>query len=92
VLIGGTVGLERTVVPLVGNEGSAISSSTLITSFIISLEGLKALANLISGSLSDHWGRRPALLLGWLFGLPVPFLIVHAESWAWIFAATCCYG
>jgi hypothetical protein len=57
------VGLERTVVALVWSEDFVISSSTVTTSFI-GFGALNALANLISRSLSDHWGRRPVPLLG----------------------------
>ena len=85
--VGGMVGIERTVVPLIGREEFRLASTTLITSFIISFGVVKALANLISGQLADQWGRKRVLVLGWLAGLPVPFLIIAAPDWSWIVAA-----
>src|SRR2546422_11746714 len=70
--VGGMVGIERTVVPLIGAEEFHLSSTTLIVSFIISFGVIKALANLVSGQLADTWGRKHVLGVGWLFGLPVP--------------------
>lgn len=90
--VGGMVGIERTVVPLIGTEEFHIASTTLITSFIVSFGVVKAFANLISGQLADVWGRKHVLLLGWAFGLPVPFMIVWAPSWEWIIAANALLG
>ena len=86
------VGLERTVVPLIGSEEFRIASTTLIVSFIVSFGVIKALANLVSGQLADTWGRKRVLVLGWLFGLPVPFIIIWAPSWEWIVAANALLG
>ncbi len=85
--VGGMVGIERTVVPLIGAEEFGIASTTLVVSFIVSFGVVKALANLVSGQLADHWGRKRVLVLGWLFGLPVPFMIIWAPSWGWVIAA-----
>jgi MFS family permease len=90
--VGGMVGIERTVVPLIGAEEFRIASTTLITSFIVSFGVVKAFANLISGHLADVWGRKHVLMLGWLFGLPVPFMIIWAPSWEWIVAANALLG
>ncbi len=90
--VGGMVGLERTVVPLIGSEEFGIASTTLVVSFIISFGVIKAFANLVSGELADLWGRKRVLVLGWLFGLPVPFLIIWAPSWEWIIAANALLG
>jgi MFS family permease len=85
--VGGMVGLERTVVPLLGKQQFHINSTSLITSFIVSFGVTKALIDLLSGQLADHWGRKPILVLGWLAGLPVPFLLIYAPDWSWIIAA-----
>jgi MFS family permease len=90
--VGGMVGIERTVVPLIGAEEFGIASTTLIVSFIVSFGVVKAFANLVSGQLADHWGRKRVLVLGWLFGLPVPFMIIWAPDWNWIIAANALLG
>ena len=90
--VGGMVGIERTVVPLIGAEEFGIASTTLVVSFIVSFGVVKAFANLVSGQLADVWGRKRVLVLGWLFGLPVPFMIIWAPSWQWIVAANALLG
>jgi MFS family permease len=90
--VGGMVGIERTVVPLIGSEGFGIASTTLVVSFIASFGVVKALANLVSGQLADTWGRKRVLVLGWLFGLPVPFMIIWAPAWGWVIAANALLG
>src|SRR6202022_1811505 len=90
--VGGMVGMERTVVPLIGSEEFDITSTTLVVSFIVSFGVVKALANLVSGQLADVWGRKRVLVLGWLVGLPVPFMIIWAPNWGWIVAANALLG
>ena len=90
--VGGMVGIERTVVPLIGSQEFRIASTTLITSFIVSFGVVKAFANLISGQLADTWGRKRVLVIGWIMGLPVPFIIAAAPSWEWIIAANVLLG
>lgn len=90
--VGGMVGIERTIVPLIGAEEFGIASTTLVMSFIVSFGLVKALANLISGHLADTWGRKRVLVLGWLVGLPFPFIIIAAPDWSWIIAANALLG
>ena len=90
--VGGMVGIERTVVPLLGAEEFGLASTTFVVSFIVSFGVVKALANLVSGQLADAWGRKWVLVLGWLVGLPVPFMIIWAPSWGWIIAANALLG
>lgn len=90
--VGGMVGIERTVVPLIGSEEFHLASTTLVTSFIISFGVVKAFANLVSGQLADQWGRKHILIAGWLVGLPVPFMIMWGPSWSWIIAANALLG
>src|SRR5215831_15386919 len=86
------IGLERTVVPLIGSEEFKIASTTLVVSFIVSFGVVKACANLISGHLADTWGRKRVLVLGWLVGLHVPFMLIWAPHWEWIVAANALLG
>ncbi len=90
--VGGMVGIERTVVPLIGAEEFRIASTMLVTSFIVSFGVVKAFANLISGHLADAWGRKRVLVLGWLIGLPFPFILIAAPDWSWIVAANALLG
>ena len=90
--VGGMVGLERTVVPLIGSEEFRIASTTIVVSFIVSFGVVKACANLISGHLADLYGRRHLLIFGWFFGLPVPFMIAWGPSWGWVIAANALLG
>lgn len=89
--VGGMVGLERTVVPLIGSETFHLASVG-ITGFIVSFGAVKALTNLVSGQLAESWGRKRILVLGWAIGLPVPFMIMWAPSWGWVIAANALLG
>ena len=91
-MVGGMVGLERTVVPLVGTEEFHIQSDVVVFSFIIAFGVVKAFTNLISGVLADKYTRKKVLIWGWLFGLPVPFLLAFAPSWNWILFANVLLG
>ncbi len=90
--VGGMVGLERVVLPLLAEREFGIVSQTAILSFIISFGATKALTNLLAGQLSDRMGRKPLLIAGWLLGLPVPFLVIYATSWEWIVLANVFLG
>ena len=90
--VGGMVGLERTVVPLLGSQEFGLVLRTTILSFIISFGVVKAFSNLISGSLADRTNRKKVLVAGWIVGAPVPFLIMLAPSWGWIVAANALLG
>jgi MFS family permease len=86
------VGLERTVLPLLGEQEFGLSSKTAITSFIVSFGVTKAVINLVAARASDRIGRKPILVAGWLFALPVPFLIIYAPAWWWIDLANVLLG
>jgi MFS family permease len=90
--VGAMVGLERTVLPLLGEQEFGLTSKTAITSFIVSFGVTKAVLNLIAARLSDRIGRKPILVTGWLLGLPVPFLLMWAPAWWWIDLANVLLG
>lgn len=90
--VGAMVGLERTVVPLIAEADFGLTSKSLTLSFIVSFGIVKALANLFAGRFSDRLGRKKILIAGWLFALPVPFLIIFAQSWGWIVLANLLLG
>jgi MFS family permease len=81
--VGAMVGLERSVLPLVGEDDFGLSSKSAILSFVVAFGIAKALANLAAGGLAERVGRKRLLLLGWLLALPVPLLIALAPSW-WV--------
>lgn len=90
--VGGMVGLERTVVPLIGTEEFGIGSEVVIFSFIITFGLVKACVNLVSGVLADRFTRKAVLVAGWIVGLPVPFMLGYGPSWAWIVGANALLG
>src|SRR5918993_163631 len=90
--VGGMVGLERTVVPLVGSLEFGLVLKTAIFSFIITFGLVKALSNLFAGGLADRFGRKRVLVAGWLVGVPVPLILMYAPSWGWIVAANVLLG
>src|SRR5437588_4625630 len=90
--VGGMVGLERTVLPLLGEQEFGLSSKTAITSFIVSFGITKAVLNLIAARLSERVGRKPLLVTGWIFALPVPFLLIYAPAWRWLDVADILLG
>ena len=90
--VGAMIGMEQTVVPLIGKNEFRIESNALIVSFIASFGAVKAILNLFAGGMSDRWGRKGMLVLGWSFGLPVPFILLFAPDWNWIIFANILLG
>ena len=90
--VGSMIGLEQTVVPLIGAEEFDIQSNALVVSFIASFGLVKAILNLFAGKISDRWGRKNVLILGWLFGIPVPIILLLGPDWNWIVIANVFLG
>lgn len=91
-LVGGMLGLERTILPLIAAEEFHLSSAVTIFSFIIAFGAVKACANLTAGWLADRVGRRRVLVAGWIAALPVPVLLGWGASWNAIVAANILLG
>jgi MFS family permease len=91
-LVGGMVGQERTVVPLLATRLFHLDAFTAVLSFIVVFGAVKAVTNLFAGTLSDRFGRKPVLVAGWLAALPVPLLVMWAPSWEWVVAANVLLG
>ncbi len=90
--VGSMIGLEQTVVPLIGVEDFGIQSNALVVSFIASFGLIKAILNLFAGKLSDRWSRKNVLILGWIFGIPVPIILLIAPDWNWVIVANVFLG
>ncbi len=90
--VGLMVGLERSVLPLIGRQSFHLSSSTAVLTFLVAFGFTKAVTNLGAGALAQRAGRRRLLIAGWVAALPVPVLIAVAPSWAWIVAANVLLG
>jgi MFS family permease len=84
--VGAVVGLERAVLPLLGEHEFGLASRASILAFVASFGTTKALANIIAGRLADRHGRRSVVLLGWTVGLVVPFIVITAPTWEWVVA------
>ncbi len=91
-LVGGMIGQERTVLPLLAREVFGLTGFTAVLTFVLAFGVTKALANLAAGALADRHGRKRVLVAGWLLGLPVPLLLIWAPSWAWVVLANVFLG
>jgi len=91
-LVGGMIGQERTVLPLLAEEEFGLTAFTATLTFIAAFGAVKAATNFFAGTLSDRYGRKPVLVAGWLIGLPVPLLLMWAPSWSWVIVANVLLG
>jgi MFS family permease len=91
-IVGASVGLERSVMPLIGERDFGLASKSAVLSFVVAFGAAKALANLASGRLADRSGRRRVLVAGWVLALPVPVLVGLADGWSYIVAANVLLG
>lgn len=90
--VGGMVGLERSILPVLAREEFGVGSATAAVSFVATFGMAKALANLFAGRLSERFSRRRVLIAGWLLGAPVPLLLMFAPSWGWVIGANVLLG
>ncbi|HEY9563962.1 MAG TPA: MFS transporter, partial [Nocardioides sp.] len=91
-LVGGMIGQERTVLPLLAEEEFGLTGFTVTLTFIAAFGIVKAATNFFAGTLSDRYGRKPVLLGGWLIGIPVPLILIWAPSWSWVIVANMLLG
>lgn len=91
-LVGGTLGQERTVLPLLAGQVFHLGLYTSALTYILAFGVAKAATNYFAGTLSDRYGRKPVLVAGWLIAFPVPLLLIFGPSWGWIVAANVVLG
>lgn len=92
--VGQTIGLQRTVLPVMAESEFGLARGSLLAlfAFVISFGVVKGAMNFVSGRLSEHRGRRKVLIWGWLVALPIPFIILFAPNWWWIVGANLLLG
>jgi MFS family permease len=91
-LVGGMLGQERTVLPLLGVQVFHLRAVTAALTFILAFGVVKAATNFAAGTLSDRLGRKPLLVAGWVIGIPIPLLLIWAPSWGWVILANVLLG
>ena len=91
-LVGGMLGQERTVLPLLGTQEFGLRAYTAALTFVLVFGLAKAATNYFAGAWSDRYGRKPVLVAGWIVAVPVPLLLIWAPSWGWVIAANLLLG
>jgi MFS family permease len=91
-LVGGMVGQQQTVLPLLAKDEFGLTGYTFIFTYVAAFGISKAIANYLAGTFSDRYGRKPVLLAGWLFAVPVPLMLIWAPDWGWVVAANVLLG
>ena len=90
--VGGMIGLERSILPQIATLDFGISANRAILSFIVVFGTVKAITNYFTGALAHLFGKKKLLVIGWIFGIPIPFLLLYAPNWNWIIAANVLLG
>ncbi|MEV6273560.1 MFS transporter [Kribbella sp. NPDC051936] len=91
-LVGGMLGQERTVLPLLAGETFHLTGYTFLLTYVLAFGLTKAATNYFAGTWSDRFGRKPVLVAGWLIAVPVPLLLIWAPSWGWVIVANILLG
>ena len=91
-LVGGMIGQERTVLPLLAKQEFGLTAFTATLTFIVAFGVVKAATNFFAGTFSDRYGRKPVLVTGWVIGAPIPILLMWAPTWGWIVFANVLLG
>ena len=91
-LVGGMLGQERTVLPLLAESVFALDAYTAALTYILAFGVAKAATNYFAGTWSDRFGRKPVLVVGWIIAVPVPLLLIWAPTWGWIVVANLLLG
>lgn len=90
--VGGMIGLERTILPEIAVQEFHMLAKSAILSFIVVFGITKAVTNYYTGVFANRIGRKNLLVIGWLFAIPIPFILIYANSWNWIVFANILLG
>jgi len=90
--VGGMIGLERSILPAIAQEEFGLATSSAILSFIVAFGVTKAAANYLAGRLAERFGRKHVLVAGWLVAVPIPLILMLAQSWSWVIVANILLG
>ena len=90
--VGGMVGIERTIIPQFASENFNLSSKSAILTFIVAFGITKALTNFAFGKLANSFGRKNLLIIGWIFAIPIPIILINANLWSWVIFANILLG
>lgn len=91
-LVGGVLGQERNVLPLLAEQTFGLTGYTFLLTYVLAFGITKAATNYLAGALSDRYGRKPVLVIGWLVAIPVPLMLIWAPNWGWVVAANVLLG
>ena len=91
-LVGGMIGQERTVLPLLAKQEFHLTAFTATLTFIAAFGVVKAATNFFAGTLGDRYGRKPVLVAGWVIAIPIPLLLIWAPTWGWVVFANVLLG
>lgn len=91
-LVGGTLGQERTVLPLLAQRTFHLVGYTFVLTYVLAFGITKAATNYLAGHWADRLGRKPLQVAGWLIALPVPLVLIWAPTWGWVVAANVLLG
>ena len=91
-LVGGMIGQERTVLPLLAEQEFELTAFTATMTFIGAFGIVKAATNFFAGTWSDRYGRKPVLVAGWIVAIPIPVLLMWAPNWGWVIFANVLLG
>jgi MFS family permease len=90
--VGAMIGLERTIFPQFAEEYFGVIAYSAVLSFIVAFGFSKAAANYVTGKLANRFGRKNILVVGWLIAIPVPILLLIADSWNAVILANVLLG
>ncbi len=91
-LVGGMIGLERSILPSLASQSFGMESHAAMFSFIVVFGITKSFANYYAGHFANQIGRKNLLILGWFIAIPIPFILMWAPTWNWIIAANILLG